>query len=242
MLGELTKKAEKEPEDYAKFWENFGAVLKEGIYEDHENRDELLKLARFRSTAGDGLVSLDDYVGRMKPGQEAIYTITGDELEVAARSPQLEGFRAKGVEVLLLTDPVDEFWIPVGRQPTRRSRSARVDPRRRRPRRRSRAARTKTEDETKAEAAGRHGIDSLIAMLKLALGDEVKDVRVSERLTDSPVCLVADEGDIDMHLERLLRPASPGRERRQRILEINPKHPLIRALAERARTERRRRG
>ena len=112
VLAELTKKATDAPEEYAKFWENFGAVLKEGLYEDREHRDELLALARFRSTARDGLVCLDDYVAAMRPGQEAIYTITGDDPRCIRRSPQLEGFRARGVEVLLLTDPIDEFWVP----------------------------------------------------------------------------------------------------------------------------------
>ena len=108
----MAKKATEAPEEYAKFWDNFGAVLKEGLYEDREQRDTLLALARFRSTARDGLVSLDDYVEAMRPGQEAIYTITGDNLDLVRKSPQLEGFRARGVEVLLLTDPIDEFWVP----------------------------------------------------------------------------------------------------------------------------------
>jgi molecular chaperone HtpG len=112
VLGELKKKAEKAPEEYAGFWENFGAVLKEGIYEDQNSRDDLLKLARFRSTAEDALVGLDRYVERMKEGQDAIYYITGDEIEKLAKSPQLEGFRARGIEVLMMTDPVDEFWLP----------------------------------------------------------------------------------------------------------------------------------
>ena len=231
VLGDLGRKAEKEPEDYAKFWDNFGAVLKEGLYEDQENRDELLKLARFRSTHGDKLVSLDDYVGRMKPGQQSIYYISGAEIDSLSRSPQLEGFRAKGVEVLLLTDPVDDFWIPtVGAYKDKPFRSA------------TRAGAElgaiegdkaeKTGDEKKAEAAEKApGIDSLLAMFKLELGDKVKDVRVSERLTDSPVCLVADDGDIDIHLERLLRQHRQMESALQRVLEVNPSHPLIRALA-----------
>src|ERR1700751_1171003 len=112
VLTELGKKANEAPEEYAKFWDNFGAVLKEGLYEDRDHREELLTLARFRSTARDGLVSLDEYFEAMKPGQEAIYTITGDSLDVVKQSPQLEGFRARGVEVLLMTDPIDEFWVP----------------------------------------------------------------------------------------------------------------------------------
>src|SRR5262249_28392557 len=123
VIGELGKKAGEPAGDYATFWDNFGAVLKEGIYEDPEQRDAILPLARFRSTgsgagAGEDLVSLDDYVGRMKPGQEAIYYITGDALEALKRSPQLEGFRARGIAGLLLTDPVDAVWIPAVPAPT----------------------------------------------------------------------------------------------------------------------------
>ena len=112
VLSELAKKAGEAADEYAKFWDNFGAVLKEGLYEDRDHREELLGLARFRSTSRDELVSLDDYIAAMKPGQDAIYTIHGDNLDVIKKSPQLEGFRARGVEVLLMTDPIDEFWVP----------------------------------------------------------------------------------------------------------------------------------
>src|SRR5207253_2941669 len=111
VLSELSKKASEAPDEYATFWDNFGAVLKEGLYEDREQRDQILPLARFRSTTRDGLISLDDYIAAMRPGQEAIYTITGDNLDLLIKSPQIEGFRARGVEVLLLTDPIDEFWV-----------------------------------------------------------------------------------------------------------------------------------
>src|SRR5438309_4939556 len=112
ILSELAKKAGEAADEYAKFWDNFGAVLKEGLYEDRDHRDELLGLARFRSTSSDALVSLDDYIAAMKAAQDAIYTIHGDNLDVIQKSPQLEGFRARGVEVLLMTDPIDEFWVP----------------------------------------------------------------------------------------------------------------------------------
>src|SRR5213082_821850 len=111
VLTELGKKASEAAEEYATFWDNFGAVVKEGLYEDREQRETLLGLARFRSTMRDGFISLDQYVEAMRPGQEAIYTITGDNLDLLQKSPQLEGFRARGVEVLLLTDPIDEFWM-----------------------------------------------------------------------------------------------------------------------------------
>ncbi len=233
VLGELGKKAEAEPEAYAAFWDNFGAVLKEGAYEDPDNRDEILKLARFRSTAGEGLVGLDAYVERMTEGQEAIYYIAGEELEAVRRSPQLEGFRARGIEVLLLTDPVDEFWIPAAGsyadKPFRSATRAGAD-----------LASIAPADgggdgdgaETDDEAVDRGRIDSVIAMFKLALKDEIKDIRVSDRLTDSAACLVADEGDLDINLERLLKQHGQIEAGAKRILEINPKHALIRGIAE----------
>jgi molecular chaperone HtpG len=225
VLTELGKRADEAPEEYAKFWENFGAVLKEGLYEDREQRDALLGLARFRSTARDALVSLDEYVEKMRPGQEAIYTITGDNLDVVRRSPQLEGFRSRGVEVLLLTDPIDEFWIPgVGAYKDKKFKSATrgaVDL--------DKIATTEEQPEEKPTPPA--NLVSLIAIFKLALGDAVKDVRSSERLTDSAVCLVADEGDMDMHFERLLKQHRQLDATAKRILELNPRHKLIERLA-----------
>jgi molecular chaperone HtpG len=228
VLGELAKKAKDAPEDYARFWENFGAVLKEGLYEDPEHRDQLLPLARFHSTAEDAHVSLDQYVERMKSGQEAIYTITGDDLDLLRKSPQLEGFRARGVEVLLLTDPIDEFWAPaLGRYKEHAFKSvtrggADLE--------KIAAPEGKKDEGQEKKADG--AVASLIALLKLSLGDAVKDVRASERLTDSPVCLVADEGDLDIHLERLLKQHKQLAATARRILEVNPRHPLIERLAD----------
>ena len=231
VLGELKKKAEKAPEEYAGFWENFGSVLKEGLYEDLEYRDDLLKLVRFPSTAEDSLVGLDSYVKRMKDGQDAIYYITGDEVEKLAKSPQLEGFRARGIEVLMMTDPVDEFWLPaIGayqEKPFKSATRAGADL--------SSIKETDTGDKDDADKPKDDdhpkGFDGLLAMVKLELGDAVKDVRISERLTDSAVCLVADEGDMDIHLERLLRQHKQLDQSVTRVLEINPTHPLITALA-----------
>jgi molecular chaperone HtpG len=230
ILGELKKKAEKAPDEYQKFWEVFGLVLKEGLYEDFENRDKLLEIVRFRSTAGEGLVSLKDYVERMKPGQDALYYITGEEAEQTAMSPQLEGFKAKGVEVLLLTDPVDEFWITsIGMFEENPFKSA------------TRGGadlsgitkdgeEPKKDDDKKDDADQSAAVDPLLASFKLALGETVKDVRASERLTDSPVCLVADEGDMDIHLERLLKQHKQLETNTPRVLEINADHALIKAL------------
>jgi molecular chaperone HtpG len=226
VLGELAKKAKDAPEEYATFWDNFGAVLKEGLYEEAEHRDALLELARFRSTGVSGLSSLDDYVARMKPGQEAIYTITGDNPELVAKSPQLEGFRARGVEVLLLTDPVDDFWMPAlgdyKKHPFKSVTRGQADL----------DKLGQAEPKPAADAKQDGAVASLVALFKLSLGDAVKDVRASNRLTDSPVCLVADEGDLDMHLERLLKQHRQLSAEAKRILEINPGHPLIARLGE----------
>lgn len=225
MLSELSKRANEAQDEYTKFWENFGAVLKEGLYEDREQRDELLTLVRFRATTRDGLVSLDEYVAAMRPGQEAIYTITGDSLEVLKRSPQLEGFRARGVEVLLLTDPIDEFWVPaIGtykEKPFKSATRGGVDL----------VKITPPEDRPEEAPEPPANLANLIAIFKLALGDAVKDVRSSDRLTDSAVCFVADEGDMDMHLERLLRQHRQLDTLSKRILELNPHHKLIQRLA-----------
>jgi molecular chaperone HtpG len=247
VIAVLARKASDAPAEYAKFWDNFGAVLKEGLYEDREQQETLLPLIRFKSThgdsaAGDELVSFADYVRRMKPGQEAIYYLTGDKLDLLKKSPQLEGFRARGVEVLLLTDPVDEFWMPslgkykvpgqeAGKEAEHALKSitrggadlakiAATDG----------AAKAADKSDDK-KAAG--NIGALIAIFKLALGEAVKDVRVSDRLTDSAVCLVADEGDIDMHLERLLKQHGQLGAEAKRILEINPKSTLVGRLAAR---------
>jgi molecular chaperone HtpG len=223
ILGELAKKAKEA--DYAAFWEKFGAVLKEGLYEDLEHREQLLPLIRCHSTAGDGLVALEDYVARMKPGQEAIYTITGDDLALLRKSPQLEGYRAKGVEVLLLTDPIDEFWMPaIGKfkdHPLKSVTRGAADL----------AKIAGGEAPKKPETVREGALSSLIALFKLTLGDAVKDVRSSDRLTDSPVCLIADEGDLDIHLERLLKQHRQLDRTAKRILELNPGHPLIARLA-----------
>jgi len=226
VLSELQKKAADAPDEFEKFWNNFGAVLKEGLYEDRDQRDTLFSLARFRSTTREGWVSLDQYIEAMKPGQEAIYTITGDNLDLVAKSPQLEGFRARGVEVLLLTDPIDEFWTPaIGTYKEKPFKSAT----------RGGLDLDKIELADKKDAADKPAppakLASLIAIFKLALGDAVKDVRSSARLTDSAVCLVADEGDMDMHLERLLKQHRQLDRAAKRILEINPAHRLIERLA-----------
>ena len=237
ILNELKAKAEDDPESYKTFWGNFGAVLKEGLYSDAgDHKAALLGLSRFKSTGSDGLVSLADYVGRMKEGQEAIYYIVGDSEDTIRISPHLEGYRAKGVEVLLLSDPIDDFWVSMmfegfeGKQFQSVTRgSADLD--------KVAAADEgeKKDDEggEKSEEDSAPDLAPLVASLKLALGDKVKDVRVSQRLTDSAVCLVADEGDMDMNLERMLRQHKQVETAATRILEVNPAHTVIKGLNDR---------
>ncbi|MDE1902190.1 MAG: molecular chaperone HtpG, partial [Alphaproteobacteria bacterium] len=231
VLGDLGKFAADDAAGYEKFWDNFGAVLKEGLYEDATYRDDIAKIARFKSTHGDGLTSLADYVSRMKPGQESIFYICGESAEKLARNPHIEGFKAKGVEVLLLTDQVDDFWPSVlekfdGKELKSATRAGDEF---------GKIAGDKDGDDKKDDAKpAPEGMADLVALVKLTLGDEVKDVRVSDRLTSSAVCLTADEGDLDLHLERFLKQHNQIRTASKRILELNPKHALIAQMADRA--------
>ena len=227
VLGDLEKKAKKKPEEFAVFWNNFGAVLKEGIYEDQEQRERLLKIARFQSTTqGDDLVSLEDYVGRMKDKQTTIYYITGEEAEAVRQSPQLEGFAARGIEVLLMTDAVDDFWVRAitdfDGKPLKSVTQGGADL--------DDVAEVDAKDD-KEDAASESLTATLIVLLKQELGEAVKDVRTTDRLADSPVCLVADEMAIDMHLAKLLKAQGQDAGPTAPILEINPRNDLIMSLA-----------
>ena len=233
ILAELKSKAEAAEGGYDGFWKTFGAVLKEGIYEDFERKTEIIELCRFPTTVSDEPISLATYVSRMKEGQEAIYAISGEEIGALKRSPQLEGFLAKGIEVLLLTDPIDEFWPnAIGTyqdKPIRFVTQGATD---------LSAIKGGTDEaDQRPEAAATDAVAALIAAFKLTLGDAVKDVRSSDRLVDSPVCLVADDGDVGLRLERLLRQHQQTAERPARILELNPRHGLIRRLAQDATTD-----
>jgi molecular chaperone HtpG len=232
ILGELKKKAEaEEGNTYGAFWDEFGPVLKEGLYEDFERKSEILELCRFKTTASDTPISLATYVERMKEGQEAIYYITGEDAAALKKSPQIEGFLAKGVEVLLLTDAIDEFWPSA--VPTYKEKALKPVTQTGGDLGKIKGDEAEAEKK-KAEEAPADALSSLIAGFKLSLGESVKDVRKSERLTESAVCLVSDEGDMSIHLERLMRQHQQLSGTRPRILEINPGHPLIKRLAEKA--------
>jgi len=223
LIGELETFASKEPEKFAGVWETFGQVLKEGIYEDFERREQLLKLARFRSTAGDGWRSLSDYIAAMREGQTDIYYLVGESLDRLRSSPQLEAAKERGVEVLLLADPVDAFWTTAnpkfGDKALKSLSQGDVDL----------SAIPLKEDAAKAKAEPPKDVGDLISSLKAALGEEVDDVKVSQRLVSSPACLVATAHGPDRTLERMLQRQQRGINAKP-ILEINPSHPLIAAI------------
>jgi molecular chaperone HtpG len=226
ILQEITKLAEKEPEKFAKLWEAFGPVLKEGLYEDPERRDQLFAIARFATSSDlDGKRTLKDYVGALRPNQTAIYYLTGEDAKRLASSPQLEGFRARGIEVLLLSDPVDTFWVSTAvgydgkpfKSVTQGAADISSIPH-------AEGQEAPVAGDVKAEVA------TLLALMKQTIG-EVEDVRASERLSDSPVCLIAPEHGPDRRLARIL--AEHGRldDMPKPVLEVNPRHALIESLA-----------
>jgi molecular chaperone HtpG len=223
VLGLLEDLAKNDPEKYTKFWGEFGRVLKEGIGEDFANKDKIAGLLRLASTHADTneeTVSLADYLGRMKEGQEKIYYITADSFNAAKNSPHLEVFRKKGIEVLLLTDRVDE-WVVSNLSEFQGKSLVSVA--------KGGLDLGKLEDETekKEQENVANELKDLTEKISKSLGERVKEVRVTHRLTDSPACLVADEHDMSGNLARLLKSAGQKAPPSQPILEINPKHPVV---------------
>ncbi|MBK8891004.1 MAG: molecular chaperone HtpG [Dechloromonas sp.] len=226
VLSMLEDLAENDKEKYAKFWENFGAVLKEGVGEDHANKEKIAGLLRFASTHNDTTeqnVSLADYIGRMKEGQEKIYFVTAETFNAARNSPHLEIFRKKGIEVLLLSDRVDE-WV-VGHL-------TEFDGKHLQSVAKGGLDLGKLEDEAEKQEAEKAADEykELIDKVKASLGDKVKDVRVTHRLTDSPSCLVSDDYDPSGNLARMLKAAGQQVPNTKPILEINPQHPAVMRL------------
>ena len=228
ILSELKKKKDKDREAYDEFWDQFGIVLKEGLYEDADNREKLLELCLFTSARSGALVSLADYVSAMPETQDKIYTLSAETLEQAQNSPHLEGFRARDIDVLLLTDPVDEFWMQSvtefeGKSFASATRGAHdldaVSPKD-----------DKKEGNDDDDAAKDESFGSLLEAFKAALGEAVGDVRLSKTLTESPACLVADENGMDVQMERLMKAHNKEFVGAPRILEINPDHALVKGL------------
>ena len=226
VLGLLEGLVENEKEKYAQFWKAFGRVLKEGIGEDFANKERIAGLLRFASTHADTpdeTVGLADYLARAKEGQEAIYYVTAETFNAAKNSPHLEVFRKKGIEVLLLSDRVDEWVVShlaeFGGKPLESVARGGLD-----------LGSLEDADEKKAVEQDATALKGLVERIKASLGGRVKDVRVTHRLTESPACLVADEHDVSANLARLLKAAGQGAPASTPILEINPKHPVVQRL------------
>ncbi|HEU4654250.1 MAG TPA: molecular chaperone HtpG [Steroidobacteraceae bacterium] len=226
VLDMLTKLAKDEPEKYATFWKEFGTVLKEGPAEDHANRERIAKLLRFSSTHTDSEtqdVTLDDYIARMKPGQNAIYYVIAETFGAAKSSPHLEMLRRKGVEVLLLSDRIDDWLMDHLREYDGKSfrNVARGD---------LDLSGIQTEEEKKAQESLSKEHSALVDRIKNSLGDRVSDVRVTARLADSPACLVLGEHDLGAQMRKILEAAGQKAPPTKPALEINPTHPLLKRI------------
>ena len=224
LLAALKEMKEQRPETYRTFWTEFGAVLKEGLLGFEEGQDKLLELVLAPSTDGPEPTALAAYVARMKEGQPAVYYLTATSREAAERSPHLEAFRARGYEVLFFLDPIDELWLRMRREFEGKTLTsvAQGTPD-------LGSEEDKKKDETAREETNERFKDLLLA-LRAALQDEIKDVRLSKRLTSSPACLVGEAGDLSPHLEELLRRSGREVPKAKRVLELNPAHPLVTRL------------
>ena len=223
VLSLLEDLAENRKDQYASFWKEFGAVLKEGIGEDHGNQERLSKLLRFASTHADEGVGFADYISRMKEGQDAIYYVTADSLGAAKNSPQLEIFRKKGIEVLLLTDRVDEWMLShlyeVEGKPLQSVAKGAID-----------LGKLQDDDEKKQAEEAAEAFKPVLERLKSALVERAKDVRATSRLVDSPACIVVEDQEMSAHLSRLLKQAGQAAPASKPILEVNPQHALLKKL------------
>ena len=224
-IGDLKKKLTNDRTSYEEFWSNFGPVIKEGIYEDTEKKDTLLEIALFKNSNSTNLITLDEYIDSMSKKQKDIYFITGDSYTNVINNPSLEGYKSRGINVLILDDAVDSFWTsstPNFKEKNIKSVSKGVDDL-------ESISKKKTDDKDKKEDKS---LEPLIILLKDKLKEKVKDVRTSSRLTESPVCLVVDESAMDPHLEKILQQHNQLQQGAAlKILEINPDHKLIKKLA-----------
>ncbi|MDC1035011.1 molecular chaperone HtpG [Alphaproteobacteria bacterium] len=229
IIRELKKVSEKNKEGYNNFWKEYGAVLKEGLYEDAERKDNLLDLCRFSTNESEDTISLAEYLEKMPETQKDIYYIAAETNAQALASPHLEGFKSKNIPVLIMTDAIDQFWLPmIGSFKEKKFTSITqgqinlddLD---------AKTKDKKPNDKEEKEKQDKQFVD-LIAQLKVVLGDQVKDIRLSSKLTDSPVCLVADDGDMDIAMEHLMAQRDTNYKGAPRILEINGDHLLIKNM------------
>ncbi len=224
VLDTVSEAREEDREGYESFWAEFGRVLKEGIYTDPKNQDRILKESLFRSTQGEQWTTLDDYIERMKEGQEAIYYLTGENRDAVLNSPHLEVFKEKGYEVLILTDSVDEIWLnSVFEYEGKKLQSAAKGDLELGSEEERQAAKEEREKKQKELA-------TFISWMQSKLENQVKEVRLTDRLVDSPACLVGDQHDMSANLERLMKAMGQPVPATKRILELNPKHPLVEKL------------
>jgi molecular chaperone HtpG len=222
ILSELNKKLNKDPEGYDKFWAQFGKVLKEGLYEDFENRDKIAGIIRVFSLKHDKLITLKDYSTELALGQDQIFYLTSETLSQARKSPHLEGFKAKGVDVLLMTDPIDAFWMSqMGKFGDKSFISISRD---------SYDLSGVGEVEDKEPEVPEKDSSEILERIKNALTDKVEDVKISSNLKESPVRLVAGQAGLDYNLERILKAQNPTFESSKKILEVNIDHPLIQKM------------
>ena len=221
-ISDLKKKIDKDRESYEKFWENFGPVLKEGIYEDFERKDSILEISLFKNSKSKKLTTLNEYIESMGKKQKDIYFMTGDSYENIINNPSLEGYKSRDINVLILDDPVDSFWTsstPSYQDKSFKSVTRGMDD-------------LNKIDGEKKDDKNEKSVEPLINLLKEKLKEKVKDVRVSSRLTDSPVCLVSDEGAMDPQLEKILQQHNQLNQGLSlKVMEINPQHKLIKKLA-----------
>ena len=222
VLSELKKRLKKDEEAYDAFWEQFGKVLKEGLYEDLENKDKIAEIIKVHSLKEDKLITLQGYIDSMVDGQDKIYVLTADTLAQAQSSPHLEGFKAKGIDVLLMTDPIDAFWTSQMRSFQEKN-FVSIS--------REKYDITKLGDVKEEDVEETKNTDETYSpIIKECLGEMVEDVKASNNLVDSPVRLVAGEGGLDFNLERILKAQNPDFEGSKKILEINTNHDLIKKL------------
>ena len=229
ILRELKKVSEKNVDGYKSFWKEYGAVLKEGLYEDAERKETLLDLCRFSTNENDEILSLSSYLEKMPENQKDIYYISAETRSQALASPHLEGFKSKNIPVLIMTDAIDQFWLPmIGSFKDKKFTSITqgqinlddLD---------EKNKDKKSDSKDQKEKQDKEFVD-LIAQMKVVLGEQVKDIRLSSKLTDSPVCLVADDGDMDIAMEQLMAQRDTNYKGAPRILEINGDHSLIKNM------------
>ncbi|PZP55419.1 MAG: molecular chaperone HtpG [Micavibrio aeruginosavorus] len=223
ILSDLQKLAKDDKPAFETVWHQFGSVIKEGLYDATEHRDDIMKITRFNSTLGSELTSLEDYISRMKDGQEEIYYISGENVDALKNSPQIEGFKSRGLEVLLLKDTIDDFWLPVVQEYQGKkfisATKGEID-----------LEKFETPEQKEKAKEENSSNEKLLGILSSQLKDNVSAVRISTRLTDSPVCLIAGDSGVDLNMERVLKLHQQYEGQSKPVLEINPSHPLIKQL------------